>query len=128
MPISDDVDIAAVLDVIRHNAAYLRSATYEQLVSTWSDDVLLLPSEQEILDGWAVVLTSRKAEQDELDIHINAKSQLAAVPDWSTWSEQTALAWFDASVSTADDMLPVLRDMIRMVIGLRNSIEPGLQE
>ncbi len=128
MPISSDVDIAAVLDVIRKNAAYLRSATYDQLVATWEDEFLPVPSEEEIIDGWALVLTKRGTEQNELDVHTNAKAQLAAVPNWSTWDEKTALAWFDENVTTADDAVPVLRDMIRMVTGLRNSIEPGLQD
>ena len=57
-----------------------------------------------------------------------AKAQAGGVPNWATWDEATALAWFDANVTTAADALPVMRAMIRLLVALRNETWPDLQD
>ncbi len=58
------VDIAAVLDEIRPGAKWRRSGTYQELVDTW-DDVTTIPTEQEINDAEAAML-SNQADRDAM--------------------------------------------------------------
>ncbi len=48
------MDIGIVLERIRNGAKYRQYRTYQQLVDTWEDDAQTLPTEQEIIDEWAV--------------------------------------------------------------------------
>lgn len=55
----DEVDIALVMDRIRHNAAWRMSDSYANLKWTWEDKVQTLPTWQEIEDDWEVLLQER---------------------------------------------------------------------
>ncbi len=57
------VDIAAVLDEIRPGAKWRMSGTYQELVDTW-DDVTTIPTEQEINDAEAAMLTNQTARDN----------------------------------------------------------------
>lgn len=73
-------------------------------------------------------MTKITAGNKEALVKSDAQSHAANIPNWATWDEATALAWFDANVTTAADALPVLRAMIRLLVALRNETWPGLQE
>ncbi len=55
------MDIGIVLDRIRLGAKYRRYSTYAELAATWEDDAQTLPTEQEIIDEWAVYEAERAA-------------------------------------------------------------------
>ena len=57
-----NIDIPAVLAVIRPGAAWRRANTYQDLVDTWEDDQQSVPTETELFDGWAVVVSARDDE------------------------------------------------------------------
>lgn len=57
------VDIAAILDEIRPGAKWRRSGTYQALVDTW-DDVTTIPTEQEINDAEAAMLSNQTDRDD----------------------------------------------------------------
>ncbi len=59
------VDIAAVLAEIRPNAKWRRAGDYQELSNTWEDEVQTLPTEQEINDAEAAML-SNKADRDNM--------------------------------------------------------------
>jgi hypothetical protein len=88
-------------------------------------------------------------------VRAGAKSQIQGIPGWFKWDEETALAWHDEHVGDVIDPVPddltglsqlqlvghietliavnksmntELRAMARMMIALRNELNPDLQD
>jgi len=120
--------LGALVDRLRPGAAYRRYDNYAELTATWEDQSQVLPTEQELIDEY-VLLQSDQTAQLAIDIvKADAQTQASNIPNWATWNEVTALAWFDANVTSTADALPVMRAMIRLLIALRNEAWPKLQE
>jgi len=90
-------------------------------------DFVNQPTAQDLIDAQAVIDAHDATDFEEI-ISQGAQTQFENIPDWATWDEATALAFFDANVTTAASAIPVLRAMVRMLIALRNETWPGLQD
>jgi uncharacterized membrane protein len=128
MAIPGDIDIGLAVDLIRPGANYKRYHTYEELALTWQDKIQALPTEQEIIDAWQLIIEEQNKQIEIGNVKDNAKTQFRNIPNWASWTEDETLTWFDANVTNASSALPVMRNMIRMLIALRNEVYPDLQE
>lgn len=114
-------------------------------VGEWRSLGIPQPTEAEVYAEWDVYL-AEKAAREALELEDsskveNAKTSARNIPNWATWDEATALAWFDDRLSAADidgiaslaEAKPILKDMatvnralIRMVLALRDHTWPDL--
>lgn len=141
-----EIDLALALDRLVPNAQYHRFDTYANLAADWFD-VRPIPTEIELQAAWDAILVERAVEEtnatSDNDKIMAAKVTARNIPNWATWDEATALAWFDARLSginidaltsladakiTLKDMATVNRALIRMVLALRDHTWPGLIE
>jgi len=89
----------------------------------------------------AHVHTGKTDEQLAEEVEAGAQSQASSIPGWATWDEATALAWFDTNIgdnlpvanlseanAVLSDMATLQRNLVRLVIALRNKNFPNLQE
>ena len=80
------------------------------------------------------------AQQAEI-VQAASDSQAASIPAWASWSEAAALAWHDtnitnelpvANLTEANALLQTMatenRNMIRMIIAMRNKLWPNLED
>jgi hypothetical protein len=63
----------------------------------------------------------------ELKRQMDAEASVASIPNWATWTETEALAWFDANVVDAPTAIQVERALVRLVLALRNKNWPNLE-
>lgn len=56
-----------------------------------------------------------------------AETTVANIPNWATWTEAEALAWFDANVTDAATAIQVERALVRIVLAMRNKLWPNLE-
>jgi hypothetical protein len=62
-----------------------------------------------------------RARQEQAD------ETAASIPNWATWTEAQALAWFDANVTDAETAIQVERALVRMALAMRNKLWPNLE-
>lgn len=138
------MDLALAVEQLLPSALYHQFDTYEHLVATWFDP-RPIPTEQALQTAWNAYLAD-KAQKDILAAGDSAKVAAAKlnaknIPNWATWDEATALAWFDPKLNDAGvdaiaslaaakpilkDLITVNRALIRMVIALRDNSWPDL--
>lgn len=105
------------------------------------EDLLSNLTEQDLLAAEEAALIRIVEENTIEQVEANAAAQAANIPGWATWDEATALNWFDTNIgnnlpvtnlSEANevlaDMATLQRNLIRMVIALRNKTMAHLQE
>lgn len=74
-------------------------------------------------------------------VQANSDSQAASIPAWASWNEAAALAWHDTNITDefpvgnlteANALLQTMatenRNMIRMIIAMRNKLWPNLED
>lgn len=119
-----------------------RNPTPEDSFFEWDDT---LRTAQENSDITTIVNahdhTQLSISEQIVQVEIDAITQAASIPNWATWDETTALNWFDTNIAGSlpvanlaganavlEDMATLQRNLVRMVIALRNKSFPNLQE
>ncbi len=65
--------------------------------------------------------------RDYSQISADSETTVSNIPNWATWTEAEALAWFDANVTDFDSARTVLRALVRIVLAMRNRLWPNLE-
>ena len=98
-----DMDLGVAIDRLRPGAKYFRYGNYTELSTTWADETSL-PTEQELIDEWAVY------EREQSAIAHKAK-RLAEYPSFGDLFD--SLAKKEAGNSTEWDALMVARAAVK---------------